>query len=212
MTRAALVVTVVLAASALGGRADGQTTPVLDRTYTCKVELGGGLYAVDVSAHAGTRSGKRWAKLPYVGLRTGNASISTSNLLAWISAGRPTTTTTMDLDFWSFSGLGTIGVRRPLCRATTARVPLSPAGLRGGSAPATGVAYSCEAPRRVLVRIRAPLSKRAVMRGPELSTVHVATRAAQIAVRTESGRPLVYGDVQGTGKSRLFTAKGCRPQ
>jgi hypothetical protein len=207
-----LIVVALLAVAAVGGRAEGQTSRVLDRTYSCGVELGGGLYAVDVTAHAGSRTGRQWAKLPYVGLRTGNASISTGNLLAWVSAGRPTATTTMDLDFWSFSGLGTVGVRRTLCRATSARIPLSPAGLEGGAAPDVGASFTCEAPRRIVVRVRSELTASAVPRGPEYSAVHVPTRSARIAVRTAKGRALVYGEAFASGKSRLFTAKGCWPQ
>jgi hypothetical protein len=205
------VVVVLVALAGLVGRADGQTTRVLDRTYSCRVELGGGLSAVDVIAHAGSRSGSMWAKLPYVGIRSGNATISTGNLLGWVSAGRPSASSTMDLDFWSFGGLGTVGVRRPACRATTAAVSLSPSGLRGGSAPATGSSFTCEAPRRILLRVRAQLVAPAVQRGREFSTVHAAARSAQVAVRTERGRPLAYGDVHESGRARLFVAKGCFP-
>jgi hypothetical protein len=209
---AASVVLALIAIAAVGGRAEGQTSRVLDRTYACGVELGGGLYAIDVTAHAGSRAGKQWVKLPYVGVRTGNASISTSNLLVWISAGRPIASTTMDLDFWSFGGLGTVGLRRTLCRATSARVPLSRAGLRGGAAPDVGASFTCEAPKRVLVRVRAQLTASAILRGPEYSTVHVPTRSAQIAVRTTNGRQLVYGAVDESGKAQLHTTKGCFPQ
>jgi hypothetical protein len=196
--------------AALGGRAaEGQPSRVLDRTYACRVELGGGLYAIHVSAHAGMRTGKQWAKLPYVGVRTGNATISTGNLLAWATAGRPGAATTMDLDFWSFGGLGTVGVRRTLCRAASTRIPLSPAGLRGGPAPAIGSAYQCEAPRAVLLRIRAQLTSAAVPRGREISSIHVPTRTAQIAVRTTGGRSLAYGEVDESGKARLFISGTC---
>jgi hypothetical protein len=212
MNRAVAVLTAVVAVAGLGGRADGQTTRVLDRTYSCRVELGGGLYAVDVTAHAGARIGKQWGKLPYVGVRTGNASISTGNLLGWVSAGRPTAATTMDLDFWSFGGLGTVSVRRTLCRVTSERIPLAPVGLRGGGVSPSGSSFTCEAPRRILLRVRAQLTAAAVPRGPEFSSVHVPARSAQLAVRTANGRPLVYGDVQESGKARLFTAKGCWPQ
>jgi hypothetical protein len=212
MTRVLTALAVALVVALLAGRAEGQATATLDRTYSCRVELGGGLRAVDVVAHAGSRSGKRWAKLPYVGLRTGNATVSTANLLAWVSAGRPTASSTMDLDFWSFGGLGTVGVRRTLCRATRTRVPLSPAGLRGGAAPDVGFAFACEAPARVLVRVRAQLVAPATPRGPEFSTVHVATRYAQAALRTPGGRQLAYGDARESGTARLFVAKGCVPK
>jgi hypothetical protein len=210
--RAVVALLAVAAVAALGGHADGQTTRVLDRTYSCRVELGGGLRAVDVTAHAGSRNGKQWAKLPYVGLRTGNATISTANLLGWVSAGRPVAATTLDLDFWTFGGLGTVGIRRPLCRVTSAPVPLSPTGLRGGAAPALGSRFSCEAPARVLVRLRAQLTAPAVPRGRDFSTVHVPARSGQVAVRTTGGRPLAYGEVGESGTARLFTARSCYPK
>jgi hypothetical protein len=206
---ATFAVAALVGLAALGGRADGQSSRALDRTYSCRVELGGGLRAVDVVGHAGSRAGKQWAKLPYVGLRTGNASISTANLLAWVSAGRPTASSSMDLDFWSFNGLGTIGVRRTLCRATSARVRFTASGLAGGAAPALGAKFTCEAPGRVLLRVRAQLTTSAVQRGPEYSSVHVPARSAQIAVRTAGGRPLAYGEVSESGSARLFTARGC---
>lgn len=210
MTKAAVTLVAVVVIAAFGGRAaEGQTSHVLDRTYSCRVELGGGLYAVLVSAHAGMRTGKQWAKLPYVGVRTGHATISTGNLLAWATAGRPGAATTMDLDFWSFGGLGTLGVRRTLCRAASGRIPLSWAGLRGGPPAAIGSSYQCEAPRSVLLRIRARLTSPVVPRGREFSSIHVPTRRAQIAVRTTSGRPLAYGEVYESGKARLFISGKC---
>lgn len=209
MRRAVAALAAVALAALVGGRADGQTSHVLDRTYACAVELGGGLYAVDVIAHAGSRTGKQWAKMPYVGVRAGHATISTGNLLGWATAGRPSASSTMDLDFWTFGGLGTVGVRRTLCRATSTRVPLSASGLRGGPAPASGSALKCETPRRVLLRIRAQLTAPAVLRGAEFSSVHVPTRSAQVALRTTTGRQLAYGEVSETGKVRLHTARGC---
>ncbi len=185
---------------------------VLDVTYTCASVLGGGEYAIDSRAHAGTRLNGSWARLPYAGLRTGVFSGATGNLLAWVTAGEPVTTTTIDQEFDTFDVRtnGTIGVRRELCRSSKAAVPLASAGLRGGGAPPLGAEYDCAAPRRVLLRIRAVLRGPASLRGSEFQSSHVPIREAKIAVRTLAGQPLSYAEVRESGKATLFTARRCR--
>jgi hypothetical protein len=34
----------------------------------------------------------------------------------------------------------------------------------------------------------------------------------EVAVRTQSGKLLAYGDVLESGRARLFVAEGCRPR
>jgi hypothetical protein len=57
--------------------------------------------------------------------------------------------------------------------------------------------------------MRAVLPSRASLHGREFETIHIPVREAKLAGRTLSGRPLVYAAVSQTGKSTLFTAKGC---
>lgn len=211
------VVGLAIASLAIGSAQAGAASEaalVLDRTYSCATVLHGGVYQLESRAHPGARASGSWTKLAYAGLRTGVFSGGTGNLLAWISAGKPTRTTTVDQEFWTFDvrTFGTVGIRGGLCNPTKASVPLGPAGLRGGAAAPLGGEYQCEAPRRILVRIRAILSSRASLHGREFESVHVPVREAKLAARTVSGRPLTYATVSQSGKATQFTAKGCRAE
>lgn len=204
----------VVCALAVGTAQAGQeATFVLDRTYACAVPIRGGIYQLENRAHSGARIGSAWSKLAYVGLRAGVFSGGTANLLAWISAGTPTRTTTVDQEYWTFDvkTFGTIGINGRACNPSSAKVPLSPAGLRGGAADRLGSELTCEVPRRVLIRVRAVLGTRASLRGKELETVHVPAREAKIAARTVTGKPLAFATVTESGKATLFAAKGCVP-
>jgi hypothetical protein len=212
----ALVVTLTAVVALLAGsaRAGQDATFVLDRTYSCSIALHGGIYQLESRAHPGARAGSAWSKLAYAGLRAGVFSGSTGNLLAWISAGKPTKTTTVDQEFWTFDvkTFGTIGISGRACNPTRAAVPLTAAALRGGGAAPLGSELKCGVPRRVLVRLRAVLGSRASLRGREFESVHLPVREAKLAVRTLAGRPLSFATVSETGKATLFTAKGCRPE
>lgn len=128
--------------------------------------------------------------------------------------GEAVATTTIDQEFETFDvkTFGTVGIRNDLCRPSTASVPLTASGLRGGATAPLGGEYQCEAPTRVLVRIRAVLPSRASLRGKEFQSLHVSVREAKLAVRTLAGKPMAYADVSETGKARLFAAKGCALQ
>jgi hypothetical protein len=205
----------VLAALAVGSaQAHPEATFVLDRTYACAIPLHGGIYQLETRAHPGARAGGSWTKLAYAGLRAGVFSGGTGNLLAWVSSGKPTRTTTVDQEFWTFDvrTFGTVGVSGKACNPTRAPVALTAANLRGGAATPLGEELECDVPRRVLVRIRATLTSRAVLRGTQFESVHVPVREAKLAVRTASGRPLAFATVSESGKATLFTAKGCRPE
>ena len=210
----ALTATVIAVGSAQAASRSGTATFVLDRTYSCAIVLHGGIYQLENRAHPGARTGTSWTKLAYAGLRTGVFSGATGNLLAWISAGKPTKTTTVDQEFWTLdvATLGTIGVRGELCNPTRATVPLTAGGLRGGAAAPLGSELKCDVPRRVLVRVRAAFDSRAALRGKEFESAHVPVREAKLAVRTVAGKPLAYATVSQTGKATLFTAKGCRAE
>jgi hypothetical protein len=208
---AALAAVVLAAGSA---RAGSETTFVLDRTYSCSIVLHGGIYQLESRAHPGARTGGAWTKLAYAGLRTGVFSGATGNLLAWVSAGKPTKTTTVDQEFWTFDvrTFGTAGIRGDLCNPSRAQVPLTSKGLRGGPAAALGDELQCEAPRSVLVRLRAVVPARAALRGKDFESTHLPVLEAKLAVRTLAGKPLSFATVSQTGKATLFTAKGCVPE
>ena len=185
---------------------------VIDRTYACAVLFRGGAYVLDARAQAGTRRKGAWARLPYAGVRSGVFSGGPGNLVVWITAGRPVATTMIDRDYDAFDvkTWGTVGVRRDACRRTSVAVPLTPAGLRGGSAPPLGSRSECFVPKQVVVRFRSVLSGAGSLRdGQDFETAHVPAREAKLAVRTATGNPLVYADVREDGRARLFTASGC---
>jgi hypothetical protein len=193
-------------------RADVAAARLLDRTYVCAVVPRGGVRLLDTRAHAGTRLAGAWAKLPYAAVRTGVFSGATGNILAWVTSGTPTATTTIDQEFETFDvrSFGTVGVRVDGCRASRAAVAFTTSELTGGAAAALGDRYDCAAPPRVLVRVRAVLrSTGSLHRGQDLLTMHAPVREAQLAVRTLAGKPLSYAQVRESGQARLFTAKGC---
>jgi hypothetical protein len=194
---------------------------VVDRTYVCRATQLGGIYELKSRAHSGVRAGSGWSTLPYVvaasggwaGPRYGLHS-APGNSLAWISAGAPSAGTTVDLEVQTFPVLegGTLGVNNEQCRPSTAAVPLTSAGLRGGSADRAGAFVDCFASRRMLIRFRATVQGTSgALR--DRARIFLATsapvREAKLAVRTPAGKPIAYADVSESGKARLFTAKGC---
>lgn len=205
---------VVLALAVGSAQAGSEATFVLDRTYACSIALHGGIYQLENRAHPGARSSGAWTKLAYAALRAGVFSGGTGNLLAWVSAGKPTKSTTVDQEFWTFDvrTFGTIGINGRACNPSRASVPLTAAGLRGGAAAPLGDELKCDVPRAVVVRIRAVLPSRTSLHGREFESVHVPVREAKLAVRTIAGKQLSYATVSETGKATLFTAKGCRAE
>lgn len=94
------------------------------------------------------------------------------------------------------------------CRVTTKRVPFTSRGLPGP--PVLFDQYlRCSAPRRVLVRMRAMLDRRAVWRrSQDLVIARGNFTTAALAVRTEAGRPVAFFKLE-SGKTRLWTAGSC---
>ena len=216
--RVGLVSLVLVAGAALVSSAasGGSTAPgavrIVDRTFICAISPRGGLYVIDARAHSGTRVQRKWAKLPYAGLRSGNFGGASGNMLAWVTSGKPTSTTTIDQDFEAFDvrTFGTVGVRREACRATRAPIRLTSAGVKGGVAPPLGDEYECVAPHQVVVRIRAVLAAAGRLKqGDDFLTTHVPVLEAKLAVRTSADKPLAYGEVVASGNSRLFVGPGC---
>ncbi len=209
----------------LASRPTARAAPVvsvIDRTYTCSTTILGGIYELRARAHPGIRSGSAWAKLPYVvagsggwaGPLTGLPNAPT-NSLAWITAGSPTGETTVggDSEVFPVLGGGTVGVNASVCRPSRAKVALTSTGLRGGAVRTGWARIDCIVPRRVVVRIRATVDGSDALR--ERARIFVATNApardAKLAVRTPTGKLLMYADTKQSGQARLFTAKGCGP-
>jgi hypothetical protein len=210
------------AAGLLGGssaRADVAASRIVDRTLLCAPALSGGLRQVEARAHAGIREGRSsWKQLPFAVLATGSVGSRLTrleNALGWVTAGTPSGTTTMDYDFnlaWPHTD-GTVALNRRRCRTSSANVPLTVGRLSGGRAGVFGDAYKCAAPRRVLVRVRAVFSSASGLHGDSLFLrTNTPLESAQLAMRSEAGRPLVYADVLDAGRARLFTASSCFPK
>jgi len=189
---------------------------VIDRTVQCRTLLNGGIYEIEARGHAGVRASKNvWKTLPFAVVTTGttgSASTQLDNAFVWISAGRPTRETWLEESFFPTLAIanGTLAIRLGICRTTRASVPLSRRGLDGGLAGGLGDTYDCESPRNVLVRVRARLEGSGGLRTHDgfLRTEAPITEAA-FAVRTRSGRQLAYASVTASGKTQLFTGRGC---
>lgn len=195
-----------------------EETTTLDRTFSCTPSLIGGVRKIYVNGHGGSgRHGSRWDRPAFASIRTtvaGAAAIAIQDELVWITGGRPSTAANVLDTLVGFSfpvrTWGTLAVNRTLCRATSARIPLSPTGLYGGVADALDDRWGCAADRRILVRIRAVLESGSALRTFRgFARTTVPAKAASVAVRTQSGRPLSYAEVDKSGKARLFTARSC---
>jgi hypothetical protein len=188
---------------------------VIDRTLRCTTSPSGGIWEIEARANAGIRQGSGWKQVPYAVSSSGNVGSTLDPLgdaLAWVTAGRPSRDTTAD---WGFraaqvSRWGTLAVNRRVCRSARARVTLGHSGLEGSSASPFGDKLDCAAPRRVLVRVRAIATTKTDLRARgDFQNTHVPLKSAQLAVTTEKGKPIMYADVADSGRTRLFTAKGC---
>ena len=199
--------------------APATTLAVVDRTYVCNTMLLGGLYQVEIRAHAGDRRGGQGSRLPYAGVATGgnagriDTSVPPGSALAWITAGPPSHQTTVDdaYDAFSVRAGGTLGRNTELCRSSNAPVKLSRTGLRGGNVQLATRTVECDAPKRVLLRLRATAVGSAALheRGRIFAATSSVMVRAELAVRTPAGKQLAYAAVDESGTSRLFFAKGC---
>jgi hypothetical protein len=189
---------------------------VVDRTVECRTLLNGGIYEIEARAHSGVRqSANVWKTLPFAVVTsgsTGSAETQLNNAFVWISAGRPGHDTWLEEHFFPTYARanGTLAIKLGRCNSTRAKVPLSRRGLEGGGASQLGEIFDCEAPRAVLVRVRARLEGGSGLRSSKgyLRTATPITEAA-FAVRTRSGKELAYAAVAASGRTQLFTARGC---
>lgn len=196
---------------------------VIERTYSCGTVMLGGLRQIEIRAHAGVRGEGHWSRLPFGRVSSGgnagriDPSIPAPNALAWITAGAPDPRTSVDDEYEAFAVAagGTLGRSIERCRPATEPVPLGRAGLRGGAVSAQARTVECDAPMRVLIRLRAIVLGSASLRkrgGIFVATTSTVVRS-ELAVRTPSGTPLAYAFVDRTGRSQLYAGvKGCRPR
>jgi hypothetical protein len=215
MLRAALGLAVVAALSCSLAADKGRGSPiqrarVIDRTVSCSIPSRAGARIADVRGQSGSRrSPAAWIYLPTVGVgeRDGGS-------LVWVAAGNP-----REPD--PASGVvhppHRLSIRVDGCRRAP-RVPFSRRGLSGGRAGQFGDDWECEVGGRVVVRVRATFRTPAALRSSRVpwSDFRFLQAAgtvvqASLAVRSESGKVLAYGDVDEGGRARLFTASSCFP-
>lgn len=184
----------------------------VDRTLVCTTGIRAGVREIEIYATSGVRDAEnrnRWKSLASLDLRTTGSSPTISGIqLAGASAGRGGLSTPPGVGF-----AGSVSYSPARCKATRARVRLSSVRLSGGAASPWGDRFDCVTQRRVLVHVRGSFRAPTRFKGHRsgLLIASGGVQEAQIAVRTEGGRPLVYGTVSESGKARLFTAAGCVP-
>ncbi len=214
LSLAAALAGVVLVGVLPAGAEPGAT--VIDRTVQCRTLLNGGIYEIEARGHAGVRQTRsEWKTLPFAVVTsgsTGSAATQLDNAFVWIAADRPSHETWLEEHFFPTLAVanGTLAIKLGRCRSTNARVALSRRGLDGGLAGQLGEAFDCEAPRNVLVRVRARLQGAGALRSSHgfLRTAAPIAEAA-FAVRTRSGKALAYASVASSGKTQLYTGRGC---
>jgi hypothetical protein len=194
---------------------------VIDRTYSCNAVFLGGIRQVEARAHSGSRERSAWARLPYAVLGSGGVARTPfvdappDNSLAWITAGTPSRTTTIDEGWISFTvrAGGTIGVNRELCFPASRRIPLTKRGLRGGAVGAQAVGFDCAVPPRVLIRLRATVNGPAALRERArlFRVTNAPGRRGELVAAAPSGRVLAFAQVSESGRAALFTARSCTP-
>lgn len=196
MKGAGILLALLVGAIALSPQpeAGAQSAPVrvVDRTLLCTIYVQAGIRQIELSA----------------------ASRPNGPAVRAESFGVPTTIYG-DLAAVSSGGLSHDRTR---CTPSRARVQLTSAGLTGGRAGPFSEDFDCAASRRVLVRVRAvferPVQLRLDWKDATRRYKHMraegAVRTGALAIRTEAGRPIAYGDVLASGRARLFT-RGCVP-
>lgn len=210
------------ATTATGTQAAPAQPVVIDRTLSCNAVVLGGIREIEARAHRGYKFGSDWQKLPYAvvtsgaeaGSAVGGRTIAPDNAFAWITAAKPSAATTVDDEYltWPVTSSGTLGLSTTMCKPVTKRIPLTHAGLRSAGAVSLLEEYDCPSPRALVVRVRAVVTSKATPRQRGFyKAISVPVQEAELAVRTASGKPLVYSQVLQSGRVRLFTAAKCAP-
>jgi len=187
----ALLMVILAGGTLLSGppaRAESTASRIVDRTFACETGYLGGIYQATVQSY--------WSVPPQVTRRTPSATVVTNltdGFLGGISS-------------------SSIYVTRLHCKATSAKLPLTTKGLRGGSFSPLGTEYKCYTSRRVLLRIRGEFVKPTALRAASRSQLQAlgATTRAELAVATLAGKPIAYASIAGAKKTRLFTSSDCQ--
>jgi hypothetical protein len=206
---AAAAFLVGLAGASLRTTADAApgATRLVDRTLVCSTGFANGVRSVTVSARSAFGKAGKLEWLAQATVVTPGALAPSKNAylptLAGVTAGWPSPPPLTS---------GGMGFSTKRCGGTRAKLELSPRGLGGGAASQLGEEIKCVTAKRVLVRIRSMFTEPIT---PDLDRkggwygANARIEKGQIAVRTLSGKPLVYAEVSDSGRARLFTARSC---
>lgn len=183
------------------------TTRVVDRTLECTPGSAHGARSITVSAQTGFEKNGKFEWLGQFGVATPGQPLPTRKnympQLAGATSGYP------------YSGptpTGGLGFSAKLCKAAPRPIPLTTRGLTGGSAGQFGDQYKCLLSGPVLIRVRALFLAPTTVKLDKPRTWYSATGRignAQLAVRTATGKALVYAQTLDSGKARLFVSRGC---
>ena len=164
-------------------------TRIVDRTFLCSTEMQGGIRMISIHASSGSGEGTA-QRGPSISLLTGHAgslaSASTSSLYLY-----PDRCT---------------DARAPVPLAARSLVPRPPGLWRE---------FECEAPQRVLLRVRAAFRAPTTLEssrssyGYRLLSAQGEISEAAIAIRTQAGKPLAYASLSASGRARLHAARNC---
>ena len=212
--------TVVLTVAMPATGARSAASRIIDRTFVCTPAFVGGVHKVDTRAYRrAARQGSSWVQPAFADVSSGisgAAATAIENELAWVTAGKPAPDATVrdtPAGFrFPFRTWGTIGVNREHCRPSGKPVAFGRSGLRGGRVGVAEEAWDCFAARRVLIRLRAVMTKPAELRsylGFARTTVPVT--AASLAAQTASGKRLVFAQVLESGRTLVYTSPDCFP-
>jgi hypothetical protein len=171
------------------GTPAGAGARVVDRTFLCPTVTQGGIRMVTIRASNASGEGAAHQEA--------SVSVSTGHSTSLVSA----TTTGLSLEGGN-------------CTTAASRAPLGTGDLKPRSPGLSGTEFECEAPRRVLIRVRAvfraptSVESNPASGAPSLSAQGEISEAS-VAVRTPGGERLALASVSGSGKARLFAARGC---
>lgn len=176
---------------ARAGASTGSGARVIDRTLLCSTAMQGGVRMISIRAANATRAGPTQQ----------GPSFSVSSGFA-----QPP----------GFASASTTGVYLypDRCTETGKQVPVTPGKLGGGSPGASGTEFECQAPPKVLLRVRAVFRAPATLAssrdyGYQTLSAQGEVAEAAIAVRTRAGKPLTFASLSASGRARLFTAASC---
>jgi hypothetical protein len=176
-------------------RSTSQATSTVDRTFACSITRVVSEGYPDRYVIQGIAVGMYPPRLSFAG----NIGISDQNTGTLLSVG-----TGPD------GGRSAGGVRVRMKQCTWSRgkrIPLLPTGLPA-SPDRIERYYRCDAPRRIIVRVRADLSRPASWKASKgfLSVLSPRVTNAQIAVRTPSGKPVAFADI-GSARGELYVSR-----